>query len=345
MDCRLAYLIQGVLVEGQPCVMGGPSKSMKTSVSADLAISLASYSDFLGRFRVNSQERVGFISAESGKAVVQETFRRICAAKEISLGTLGSQLVFSTTMPKCDTAGGLQALADFVKSNELTVLILDPAYLAFSGVSETAGNVFSMGGMLLSLAESLTAMGVTLIICHHSRKTREQGTPRHEPLSLEDLAYAGWSEFARQWILVNRREAYVEGSGTHLLWLKTGGSAGHSGLWGVDIDEGPGSALDGRTWNVRVESARDIRDGEKEAKADAKQRAEAKKDQDAMLAMMGYLDTCEGGETVTAWRRGIGFNLEKFNRLLDRLKSDGLIEKTTLAKGGKEFDAWRRKPE
>jgi len=36
------YIIDGVLVRGQPCVIAGPSKAMKTTIGIDLAVSLAS---------------------------------------------------------------------------------------------------------------------------------------------------------------------------------------------------------------------------------------------------------------------------------------------------------------
>ena len=46
----------------------------------------------------------------------------------------------------------------------------------------------------------------------------------------EHIAWAGFQEWARQWLLIGRRQ-YQPGSGEHRLWLNVGGSAGHSALW------------------------------------------------------------------------------------------------------------------
>lgn len=84
------------------------------------------------------------------------------------------------------------------------------------------------------------------------------------------MAFAGFQEFCRQWILVGRRERYLAGSGQHRLWMNFGGSAGHSGLWALDAHEGVTDGSESRYWDVSLSKAADVRDEAEKRKADQK---------------------------------------------------------------------------
>lgn len=271
------YLIEGILVQGQPCIIGAPKKSMKTSVSVDMGLSLTSGTPFLGKFKVNKKCRVGIMSAESGMGTLQETARRIRLSKGI--GT--QELFWCASVPKLDVVEHITALIRFIQEKSLDVIIFDPAYMMMCGLGEGASNLFKVGEFLAVVSDVAAKTGVTPIINHHTTKNagREEG-----PLELESIAFAGFQEWARQWLLLNRRCRYdPDNPGHHELWMVVGGSAGHTGQWGIDIEEGSIQLEGGRTWGIEISSSSNIIEEGKRHRALVKENNKREKDDERRL--------------------------------------------------------------
>ena len=62
------WIVENVLLANQPMIVGGAAKTLKTSISLDMALSIAAGGKFLGRYKAHKR-RVLFISGESGKGV------------------------------------------------------------------------------------------------------------------------------------------------------------------------------------------------------------------------------------------------------------------------------------
>jgi hypothetical protein len=248
----LNWLVPQVLVAGQPGVIGGPKKTLKTSLAVDLAISLGSGTPFLGQFPVPKKVRVAVLSGESGAATLQETAHRICKAKGVILETC-DVLWQPDGLPCLSDAGDREQLQRGLADAGVEVVIIDPLYLCLLGGGEraAASTLYEVGPLLLRAARACLDAGATPLFLHHATKT-EAKKADGEHLDLDDLAFAGIGEFARQWLLLGRRTPYRPGTGSHALTLAVGGSAGHSAIWRLDIDEGAGAA--GRRWDVRVTS-------------------------------------------------------------------------------------------
>ncbi len=270
------YLIPGVLAAGQVGGIFGPFQTLKTSLAADLLISLASGTPFLGRFPVAQSGRVLLLSGEAGLPALKSLAGRICAERGLSLESL-TNFVCSPDVPNLDDPFDLLAFTELVEREKPICVVIDPAFLAFGGRSRGTGqnanggrvgkrsrSLFDMGQRLRPLVELCESTGCALLFVHHCGQSRRTG----EPLMLGDLAGSGLAEFSAQWLLVSRRRPFEivprqaaagetaagetaagqdgagqdgagqDRTGHHELWLTTGNRVGHRALWELDVEQG-----------------------------------------------------------------------------------------------------------
>jgi hypothetical protein len=336
-------LIDGLLVRGQPGIIAGPKKTLKTNLSIDLALSLAEGGLFLGRFNVPAAVRVGVMSGESGAATIQETALRIAAAKGRPLAEY-EKAIWCFDVPQLGHAEHMTALENFIAEHQLEVLILDPTYLMMLGLGDDAGNLFVVGRFLKALGELAQSTGCTPLLCHHLRKTRAEP---YEPPELEEIAWAGFQEFVRQWMLLGRRKRYNPADGGHHeLWLSVGGSAGHCGLWALNVDEGTREDVGGRRWSVEVLAAHEAYTERAEAEANEaeqrklrRQQQQAQKAREAVLAALVQFPL---GETAYVIREAAGINSRRFAAIIQDLVADQIVEECVISKpNGRHYRGYR----
>lgn len=327
----LDYLIDGVLVAGQPCIIAGPQKTLKTSFIIDAAVSLAAGGCFLGKFRVPRACRVAVMSGESGLATIQETAKRVCVAAGRWLDQLNN-LVWSPDLPKFGDAAHLDALEQFLVADEIEVLFVDPAYLAMPG--DDAGNLMKQGDLLRGVSSLCQRLGVTLVLAHHTKKNT--GRDAFDTPELSDIAWSGFPEFARQWWLLGRRERYEPGTGDHKLWLSIGGSAGHGGLWAVDVAEGVRSETTERQWSVEVRPASEARSEAEKGREDRRElerneRAATRlaNDKAMIVNTLTRLGEPATGKTI---RDHAGMRSDRFTPAVAELLREGIVEACEVIK-------------
>jgi hypothetical protein len=240
----VTYDIQGVLAAGQPCALLGRSKTLKTSIMLDMALSLATGSSFLETFEVLQKRRVAVMSSESGVDTLLETLEAQIAAKGLDMEEIGRDLMLTGETPTINDELDLRTLADMVDDHGTEVLVIDPFYLSVRTEGKESSMYF-MGQALKGLAKVLVPRGITLVLCHHIKEAKS-GYAR--PGDLKDSAYSGLEQFARQWLIVNRKGKY-KGGGLHNLELEVGGSAKHYGHYKLELFEGTRAAPD---WKATV---------------------------------------------------------------------------------------------
>lgn len=224
------FLVKDVMVRGQPVVIGGPRKCLKTLLSLDLAFSLATATPFLGQFAVPKPVRVGFYSGESGGSTIQANARTIARAKGVSEepdGMLIQVKEFPRLPPDKDF------LVQEVEKHRLDVLFLDPAYRLFGSSASNSSNLYAMGEAYAPLNKLTEATGVTVILNHHCNKSMRDG----QVPQMEDLHGAGVDAWSRQFMLINRRSRFNPAGGRHELYLTFAGSPIRGSEWQADVTE------------------------------------------------------------------------------------------------------------
>ncbi|QDV81431.1 AAA family ATPase [Stieleria magnilauensis] len=322
------WLITGILARGQPGYIAGPEKCLKTSIAADLAASLSTGSRFLGTFDVTTRSNVLFLSGESGGHTLDDLFRRIFEARDVKPQP-GSLRVISETV-RFSNASNLEWLGNQLDEFDTDVLFIDPVYLSLSG--DGAENMMTQGERLGNLNSVCRSHGATMLLVHHTKSIDPKGGGMHRPAMLSDLAWAGHKEFARQWFLVNRRRPY-DLSGEHHFWLTIGGSAGQSGLHGVDISEGLLS--EGRHWQTNVSNPSEVKRADRELSAEKKAGRKIEVTDRACQKLLGKLSATE-----PKTKNEIGVRSECQARALQSLIDDGKARETSTIRAGRERDAY-----
>jgi hypothetical protein len=323
---RPEWAVEGVLVRGQPCLFGGPNKSLKTSLAVELAVALAAGRPFLGRYAVPRPLRVALFSGESGEAALADTARRVTAAK--GLDAVPDGVRFCTRLPRLAVEEDLDMLRFVLEDFRADVAILDPLYISLAaGGGVNPANVFDMGPILRRLAEACQRAGAMPVLLHHTTKD----IPAGKPLQLTDLAYAGFAEFARQWLLVNPRVPFDEGRGLHRLLLGYGGSMGHSGLVAVDVLEGKLDAdFGGRVWEVTLATPEEARRQDATARSALKTQDDLKKEEETVGRVLRALDDLgvQVGQRVghTTLRNAAGLSGDAINKVVLVLEERGVLQ-------------------
>lgn len=302
------YIVDGILIRGIPGIVGGPAKSLKTGQLMDLAYNLSTGGKFLGKFQCK-QSNVLVLTGESGGAALQRRLRMLSKNAGNVQAHDGAFLI-SEALPKFANQEDLRLLGELIELKKSEVVIIDPLYMCMGGGD--AGNIQAQGELLWGISDLCRKRNATLLVAHHVTKAAAK---QRRPLTLEDLTQAGFDAWARQWILVSRREAFELGSGVHKLQLAVGNCSSHSMEWAVDIDEG---TKDSPKWEVTI---RTLAEGGREVLAEklaAKQEADFCKIQKALA---------NGSLSSTDLRNKAGISQERYKVVLPSALDAGVVAK------------------
>lgn len=181
----VAWLVDGLFLQGAAGILGGAPKSGKSFLALELAVSIATGSPFASLFRVALSGPVLLVGAEDPPAVVVDRLALLSASRGQSLDCLPVHLVVE---PGVRLPDGIHRLQATVAKLAPRLLILDPLIRLHRADENSAAEMSVILDGLRSLArESLTSV----LVVHHARKAMSGGSPGQGLRGSSDLAAFG----------------------------------------------------------------------------------------------------------------------------------------------------------
>ncbi len=258
------WLVDRVIGMDQPTIFGGRSKVCKTTMLCDLAVAVATNTDFLGFFKVPKRRRVLFITGEANNRAISRRLWKALKCRSMDWNDIQGWLRTETLeFPQLPNMLHRLQILEAVKKHDIEVCIIDPLYRGLNGID--THKVGEVGDAIVSLDRLIKPC--QLILSHHTTKAAARDLKAPE---LEDLTGSGIAESCGNWWLIGRREQYHYDR-VHHLEVVYGGRDEQAGIKAITLDES-GEAF---TW--QVDSIEDAKVDKEKRKQEERQKLQAEK--------------------------------------------------------------------
>ncbi len=170
-------VVHGVFHRGAKAVIGGGSKSYKTWVLSDLALSVATGRDWLGF--PTTQGRVLYLNLELAREYYNRRLQQICEAKEICASESSDLSLWHLRGHAADFSLLGPKIIKRMEEQDYSLLIINPIYKAIGGRDENkAGDIT---GLLNELERVAVKTGAAVVFGAHFSKGNQASKERHRP--------------------------------------------------------------------------------------------------------------------------------------------------------------------
>lgn len=160
------WLIRHLWSDQAVGILGGPAKSCKSWLGLDMAISVATGTNCLGRFPVPEAGRVLIYMAEDALPTVRERLQSLSRHRSLDLNTLEVYLI-DTPSIRLDESEHRTRLSQTVKQLNPKLLLLDPLVRLHRSDENSAREMADILGFLRELQRTFK---MALVLVHHTSK-------------------------------------------------------------------------------------------------------------------------------------------------------------------------------
>jgi hypothetical protein len=166
-------IVNGLVRRGEVFDIVGLTKSRKSWMMQDLALSVASGQPFLGKWEV-TKGPVLIIDAELHPEVLAQRIPMVAEAKGIDLQGLGDNLCIETLRGQNQDIYKIKKLFDSIKDRQFDLILIDPLFrLIPTGVDENSNS--QIGQIFNQLDAYAAHTGAAIGVSHHATKGNQAG--------------------------------------------------------------------------------------------------------------------------------------------------------------------------
>ncbi len=201
------WLVEGFWTRKSHGIVAGEPKSFKSTLTLDLAVSVASGQPFLGQFEVNEPGPVLIIQNENAPWIMKDRLNKIRTSRGLTGDVLRiEEGVYQITFPQAlpiyyinqqgfsfDNDYHKDILVKIMRQVNPVLVIFDPLYLMFAGDVNTSKDLNPVLTWLLNLKDQFQC---SLILIHHWKKGTIGTKIRGGQRILGSTVLHGWVESA-----------------------------------------------------------------------------------------------------------------------------------------------------
>lgn len=212
-----SWLIEQVWPSDAYGVVGAEDKAGKSWAVLDLAISVATGTEWLGHFKCGAPGTALMYLGEGGERATLRRIEAIMASRGGTLKDVGDGLGVCFGVPRLTDRNQLgEVAAELVARPDVRLIVLDPLYLAAAGTK--GSDLYAMGEVLGQIQKICQAIGAALCLTTHWNKSGEGGGAKR----FTGVGPGAWGRVLGSAAVEQRRINAAGGSDVSLKWEFTG---------------------------------------------------------------------------------------------------------------------------
>ena len=159
----------GILLKDTMLVIIGSAKTGKTFLGMNLALSIASGTEFLG-FNVRQDKKVLYLCAEGGYYPNRDRLKIM--SESLDEASTSNALFHFNSNLSLDDENDYEKLLKIIEEHKPEVLILDP-FIRFHGMDENSSQ--EINKIMRGLRQIISDYNISLVLIHHKGKNVSRG--------------------------------------------------------------------------------------------------------------------------------------------------------------------------